>query len=62
MEETNETDVMGSSGGELNEELRNKVFRLGEVIAERDAILITRGYPGLPYEAACWGVSCTSEE
>jgi uncharacterized protein (TIGR00725 family) len=43
--------VMGSSGGELNTEVKKKVFRLGEVIAERDAILITGGCPGLPYEA-----------
>jgi uncharacterized protein (TIGR00725 family) len=43
--------VMGSSGGELNMEVKKKVFRLGEVIAERDAILITGGCPGLPYEA-----------
>ena len=43
--------VMGSSGGELKAEVKKKVFRLGEAIAERDAILITGGCPGLPYEA-----------
>lgn len=43
--------VMGSSGGELSEAVRRKVYRLGEAIAERDAILITGGCPGLPYEA-----------
>lgn len=43
--------VMGSSGGELSDEVRRKVCRLGEVIAERDAILITGGCPGIPYEA-----------
>jgi uncharacterized protein (TIGR00725 family) len=43
--------VMGSSGGELSDEVRRKVYRLGEAIAERDAILITGGCPGLPYEA-----------
>ncbi len=43
--------VMGSSGGDLSEEIKKKVFRLGEAIAERDAILITGGCPGLPYEA-----------
>jgi uncharacterized protein (TIGR00725 family) len=43
--------VMGSSGGELSDEVRRKVCRLGEAIAERDAILITGGCPGLPYEA-----------
>lgn len=43
--------VMGSSGGELDEELRQKAYRLGEAIAEQDTILITGGCPGLPYEA-----------
>lgn len=43
--------VMGSSGGEVSDEVRRKIYRLGEVIAERDAILITGGCPGLPYEA-----------
>ena len=43
--------VMGSSGGELTEDVRQKVYRLGETIAKRDAILITGGCPGLPYEA-----------
>lgn len=43
--------VMGSSGGALQEDIKTKVFRLGEVIAQRDAILITGGCPGLPYEA-----------
>src|SRR3972149_5710886 len=43
--------VMGSSGGNLSEETGKKAFRLGEAIAGRDAILITGGCPGLPYEA-----------
>ena len=43
--------VMGSSGGNLSEEAGKKAFRLGEAIAGRDAILITGGCPGLPYEA-----------
>lgn len=43
--------VMGSSGGALQEETKAKVFRLGEAIADRDAILITGGCPGLPCEA-----------
>jgi len=43
--------VMGSSGGSLSEEVLQKAYRLGEAIAERDAILITGGCPGLPYEA-----------
>jgi uncharacterized protein (TIGR00725 family) len=43
--------VMGASGGELSEVVRQKAYRLGEAIAEHDAILITGGCPGLPYEA-----------
>ena len=43
--------VMGSSGGTLGEEVLRKAYRLGEAIAQRDAILITGGCPGLPYEA-----------
>ncbi len=43
--------VMGSSGGDLSEEIRRKAYRLGEAIAGRDAVLITGGCPGLPYEA-----------
>jgi len=43
--------VMGSSGGNLSEEVLRKAYSLGEAIAERDAILITGGCPGLPYEA-----------
>ena len=43
--------VMGSSGGALDEAARAKACLLGEAIATRDAILITGGCPGLPYEA-----------
>ena len=43
--------VMGSSGGELSADAREKTYRLGEAIAEQDAILITGGCPGLPYDA-----------
>ena len=43
--------VMGSSGGDLGEDVRTKAYRLGEAIAGRDAIIITGGCPGLPYEA-----------
>ena len=43
--------VMGSSGGDLSAEVREKAYRLGETIAEHNAILITGGCPGLPYEA-----------
>jgi uncharacterized protein (TIGR00725 family) len=43
--------VMGSSGGELATDAKDKAYRLGEAIAEHDAVLITGGCPGLPYEA-----------
>jgi uncharacterized protein (TIGR00725 family) len=43
--------VMGSSGGELAPDARDKAYRLGEAIAEHDAVLITGGCPGLPYDA-----------
>jgi uncharacterized protein (TIGR00725 family) len=43
--------VMGSSGGDLSRKILEKVYRLGEAIAARDAVLITGGCPGLPYEA-----------
>jgi uncharacterized protein (TIGR00725 family) len=43
--------VMGSSGGPLSAAARQKAYQLGEAIAERGAILITGGCPGLPYEA-----------
>lgn len=43
--------VMGSSGGDLSDDVRRKAYQVGEAIAERDAILITGGGPGLPYEA-----------
>jgi predicted Rossmann-fold nucleotide-binding protein len=43
--------VMGSNGGDLSEANLAKAHRLGEAIAARDAVLITGGCPGLPYEA-----------
>ena len=43
--------VMGASGGDLTEEVRDRCYRLGQAIAERDAVLITGACPGLPYEA-----------
>ena len=43
--------VMGSSGGDLSAVNLAKAHRLGEAIAARDAVLITGGCPGLPYEA-----------
>jgi len=43
--------VMGASGGELSEAVRDRAYRLGRAIAEHDAVLITGACPGLPYEA-----------
>ncbi len=43
--------VMGASGGDLTESVRRKAYELGEAIAAHDAVLITGGCPGLPYEA-----------
>ncbi len=43
--------VMGASGGAIPEEVKRRAYRLGEAIAARDAVLITGGCLGLPYEA-----------
>ena len=43
--------VMGASGGDLTDEVRQRAYRLGEAIAEHGAILVTGACPGLPYEA-----------
>ena len=43
--------VMGASGGELTVEVRDRCYRLGQAIAEHDAVLITGACPGLPYDA-----------
>lgn len=43
--------VMGASGGDLTDEVRRRAYRLGEAIAQHDAILMTGACPGLPYEA-----------
>lgn len=42
---------MGSAGGLITEEQREKLYGLGREIASQDCILITGGCPGLPYEA-----------
>ena len=44
--------LMGSSGGDLGKLTQRKAYQLGKAIAEHDAILITGGCPGLPYDAA----------
>jgi uncharacterized protein (TIGR00725 family) len=43
--------VMGASGGDLTEEVRQRAYRLGQAIAGHGAVLITGACPGLPYEA-----------
>ena len=43
---------MGTSGGALSDEVRERAYRVGRAIAEQGAVLITGACPGLPYEAA----------
>jgi uncharacterized protein (TIGR00725 family) len=43
--------VMGTSGGELSDELLERAYQLGRAIADQNAILITGACPGLPYQA-----------
>ena len=43
--------VMGSAGGDLNAEVRERVRRLGADIARRGHVLITGACPGLPQDA-----------
>jgi len=43
--------VMGSSGGDIPEHIKQKARELGRQIALHDCILLTGGCPGLPYEA-----------
>jgi uncharacterized protein (TIGR00725 family) len=43
--------VMGTSGGELSDEVRERAYQLGPAIADQNAVLITGACPGLPYQA-----------
>jgi uncharacterized protein (TIGR00725 family) len=43
--------VMGSAGGEIEKEIRERVRRLGASIARRGYVLITGACPGLPHDA-----------
>ena len=43
--------VMGTSGGNLSDEIRERAYQLGRAVADHDAILITGACPGLPFEA-----------
>lgn len=44
--------VMGSSSGEITEDVRKKAYELGAAIARRGCILVTGACPGLPHDAA----------
>ena len=44
--------VMGSASDEHSEEVMAAVFKLGQVIAQKNFVLITGACPGLPYECA----------
>lgn len=44
--------VMGSAGGKMTKQQKNKAYTLGQVVARNDCILLTGGCPGLPYETA----------
>jgi uncharacterized protein (TIGR00725 family) len=44
--------VMGSAGGNMQEQVRQTVRHLGSCIARRGYVLITGACPGLPHEAA----------
>jgi uncharacterized protein (TIGR00725 family) len=43
--------VMGSAGGELEDEIRQLVHQLGRAIARKGYVLITGACPGIPHEA-----------
>ena len=43
--------MMGSAGGELSDDVRQRVRCLGSFIARRGYVLITGACPGLPHEA-----------
>jgi uncharacterized protein (TIGR00725 family) len=44
--------IMGSAGGYLSDEIRQRLRKLGQIIANRDYVLITGACPGIPHEAA----------
>ena len=43
--------VMGSAGGALPSDARERCYRLGQSIARHDCIILTGACPGLPHEA-----------
>ena len=42
---------MGSAGGELSDEVRNRVERFGTLVGKRGHVLVTGAAPGLPQDA-----------
>lgn len=44
--------VMGSAGGELDPEVRERCYQLGVAVAKAGCVLITGACPGLPYDSA----------
>jgi len=45
--------VMGSAGGRMRKDVRERAREVGRAIAEHDCVLVTGACPGLPYEAVC---------
>jgi len=43
--------VMGSAGGDLNREILQKAYHMGQEIARKGCVLITGACPGLPHQA-----------
>lgn len=43
--------VMGAAGGDIPQEVMERVFQLGKEIAKRGYVLITGACPGIPHEA-----------
>ena len=43
--------VMGSAGGRLRKDAREKAYELGRQIVQHDCVLVTGACPGLPYDA-----------
>lgn len=43
--------VMGSAGGELKEDSRDKIFQLGAEVGRRGYTLVTGVAPGLPHDS-----------
>lgn len=42
---------MGSAGGRIRKEVRQRAYEIGREIAEQGCVLVTGACPGIPYEA-----------